>query len=80
MWLLQGLGAMEILLLAVSTAVLCLSRTSRRWSVAIVPCLTVAALAPGPDPLSMLLISMPLLGAFASGVYLGPKLRAVQAG
>ncbi|MGC8644448.1 MAG: hypothetical protein ACP5XB_31680 [Isosphaeraceae bacterium] len=78
MWLMQGLGIWELALLAAAPLVLCLFRTGRRWSVAVVPCLTIAALAPGTDPLCMLLISSALLGAFVAGVCIGPRLRAVE--
>lgn len=80
MWLLNGLGMWELALLALATLALCLFRTGRRWSLAVVPCLTIAALAPGPDLLSMLLISVALLGAFLAGVYLGPRFRVAQVG
>jgi Sec-independent protein secretion pathway component TatC len=78
MWLLQGVGAMELLLLLVASLLLSLSRASRRWMVGVMPCLLIAALLPGPDPLSMLLISIPLVGAFVAGVYLSPRIRTPQ--
>ncbi len=78
MWLLQGVGVMELLLLFLASLLLSLSRASRRWMVGIVPCLLIAAFLPPTDPLSMLLISIPLVGAFVAGVYLAPRIRTAQ--
>ncbi len=72
MWLLQGVGAMEVLLLLVASLLLSLFRASRRWMVGIVPCLLIAALVPPQDPFTMLLIAIPLVGAFVAGVHLAP--------
>jgi len=80
MWWLQGLGFAEIVAFLAATLVLGLSRTGRRWRVGILPCLLIAALAPGTDPLSMVLISIPLVGAFVAGVHLAPRVRPVQLG
>lgn len=78
MWFLQGLGLMEILLVIVAGFLLSLSRAGRRWMVGIVPCLLIAAFLPGTDPLSMLLISIPMVGAFVAGVYLAPQIHTAQ--
>lgn len=78
MWVLQWLGIGEIVLILVATFALSLSRTGRRWRLGVLPCLLIGALAPPTDPLSMILLSIPLVGAFIAGVYLGPRVRSVQ--
>jgi Sec-independent protein secretion pathway component TatC len=78
MWLLQGVGAMEIVLLFVVGVLLSLYRAGRRWSVGVMPCLLIAALLPSQDPFTMMVISIPLVGAFVAGVYLAPRIRSPQ--
>ncbi len=80
MWLLQGLGAWEILLVLVVSLLLSVSRAGRRWMVGILPCLLIAALLPGTDPRSMLLIAIPLVGVFVAGVYLAPRISITETG
>jgi Sec-independent protein secretion pathway component TatC len=78
MWLLQGLGAIELLLLSVVGLLLSFFRAGRRWLVGVMPCLMIAALLPPQDLLTMVLISIPMVGAFVAGVYLAPRIRSSQ--
>jgi Sec-independent protein secretion pathway component TatC len=78
MWLLQSLGATELLLLLVVGLLLSLFRAGRRWSLGVMPCLLIAAILPSRDLLTMVMISIPLVGAFVAGVYLAPRIRRPQ--
>jgi len=80
MWIFGGVGLMEIVLLLVAVVVLSITSKGRRWRIGVLPCLLVAALAPGTDPLSMLVIATPLLGALIGGVFLAPTIRPGRAG
>jgi Sec-independent protein secretion pathway component TatC len=76
MWLLSGIGLYEMMLLiAVIASFCCLGKRGMRWLVVVVPLLTFSVVASPPDPLSMLVIAVPLFLAFAFGSYWGPHLR-----
>lgn len=64
------IGPMElVLLLAAACAMLLLGASGRRWLVGVVPCLVIGAAVTPADPVSMLLVALPLAAAFAVGVY-----------
>jgi len=66
-----GIGLGKLLLLGFMVSVLLLlGKRGRRWMVGIVPCLVIGMLVTPPDLLSTVVVSVPLLIAFASGVYL----------
>jgi Sec-independent protein secretion pathway component TatC len=72
-----GVGAMEIaMIVAVGAVVSCLGRRARGWGIGIVSILAVSAVATPADPLSMLIVAVPLSAAFVAGVYSAPRIRA----
>jgi Sec-independent protein secretion pathway component TatC len=49
-----------------------------RWLVVVVPLLTFSVVVSPPDPLSMLIVAVPLFLTFAFGSYWGPHLRSSE--
>jgi Sec-independent protein secretion pathway component TatC len=74
-----GIGVIELaLLLIVVPAVVFTRSTTRRWCVAIL-CVTALGIVLTPsDPMSTLLVAVPLLIAYALGVVMAPFFRNVN--
>jgi len=76
MWLLSGVGVIELLFLfVVIVSGCCLGRRGMRWLVAVVPLLLFSIVVSPPDLPSMLVVAIPLSLAFAFGSYWGPHLK-----
>jgi Sec-independent protein secretion pathway component TatC len=76
MWQLSVGPAEIVILLAVAVVLWLLGKHGRRWMIGIVPCFAAAALATPADPVSMLVVALPLSLAFAGGVFLAPMVRS----
>ncbi len=70
-----GIGPLEIAVLFAVAMVLSFSSRTRRWMVAVLPCLVLGVVVSPPDPVSMLLVGVPLIAVLALGVSLSPFLR-----
>jgi sec-independent protein translocase protein TatC len=75
MWQLSVGPAEIVILVAVASILWLLGKQGRRWMIGIVPCFALAAAVTPADPLSMLIVALPLSLALACGVFLAPVLR-----
>ena len=63
-----GIGPLEIVVLLVFSIGLIYSKPSGRWGGLAVACLIVAIFVSPPDPLSMLVVALPLMTIIAIGI------------
>ena len=71
-----GIGPVEFAILALLVLpVFFISGPPRRWLVAMIVTAAIGVFLTPPDPLSAVLVTVPLAGAFACGVYLAPLLH-----
>lgn len=69
MWTI-GIGIGELALLILVTGVLAVSgKRARRWMMGLVSCAAIGMAASPADPLSMILLAVPLMLAFGCGVF-----------
>jgi Sec-independent protein secretion pathway component TatC len=54
----------------------CSGQRARGWGIPIVAILAVSAVVTPADPMSMLIVAVPLFAAFVAGVRFAPSIRA----
>ncbi len=75
-----GIGPIEIALLMLAIVVLSFSgRRVRRWGFGIIPILILSVIVTPPDPLSMLIVGVPLVMAYVIGVHSASYIRPPNA-
>jgi Sec-independent protein secretion pathway component TatC len=71
-----GISIVELAILAVVVVgLLCAGRTGRRWMAGIVPIFVLAVVITPADPVSTLVVALPLTAAFVAGVFSAGFLR-----
>ena len=71
----MGVGPLEIGLLLALAMGWSFTTQTRRWMPAVLACLALGIVATPPDPVSMLLVAVPLIVVFAAGVSMAGFLR-----
>ena len=76
MW---NIGAVELtILVLLALSVLIISGPRRRWLVAMVLVAVIGVCVTPPDPVSAVLVSVPLAIAFTCGVYFESRIRRLN--
>ena len=72
-----GIGPIELVLLAfVGASLVCPGKRARRWAIGIVPITILSIIVTPPDPISALIVGVPLVTAFVTGVYAASYVRS----